>query len=447
MTDRPVVLLDFGASRIKGVVWSGDDRRVLSRADRPAVSLLRKPSGEVEGNPEDYWAAFEDILRMLKAPSAGIEDVWVCSEMHGFLLADAHDRRAVSAYISWQDQRDDDVFFRRDGRRPSDEVSATLLATTGLRLRRGLPIIGLARLLRSVSSSRRLLILNLVEWLLFRGGSGTLASHATLNYGSGLVPLDRSRGGEELLIMAGVDPQRVVIPPAVGSEKPLGEVSVLGQQMRLWGGVGDLQAALHGIRFPEAASVFINLGTGSQVGSVQGAPTPTEERRLLLDGKVATVVTHIPSGRALNLFAALIDNICAESGGKPIFWRIFCSLSSQEVLAASANFDLATFESAWRYSGGGSITGLCETYVYSPKQLIASLARSWLDQYRAALSTLPGTDSAAEFVLGGGLSRRAGFVKPALEALVNMRCLSAPTITGEETLDGLVRLLRESRPQ
>jgi hypothetical protein len=156
-------------------------------------------------------------------------------------------------------------------------------------------------------------------------------------------------------------------------------------------------------------------------------------------GEEFQAVTHIPSGRAINVFASLLDEAARLGGGEPFFWKMFSELEVDEVLNAPASIDLNVFQAAWKYSDGGKVTGIHE-HGFGPRGLALAIARSWLQQYVDALETLAPAHPSASFLLTGGLSRRAGFIAPVLEHLLGRTCLEPVLRTGEDTLDGLLSL-------
>jgi hypothetical protein len=205
------------------------------------------------------------------------------------------------------------------------------------------------------------------------------------------------------------------------------------------GALGDLQAAVYGAGFPREASMIINLGTGSQVLRQSDRLPAGVESRPGPDGGQFGAITHIPSGRALNVFAGFLDGCAQAGGGQPFFWQRFAALTTEQVLAAPASVDLKVFEAAWRYQDGGAIAAIHEGR-FGVDQMLAALAHSWLAQYADAIRILDPDQEEASFLLAGGLSRRAGFILPVLEALTGRTGIAASSATGEETLDGLLAL-------
>ena len=114
-------------------------------------------------------------------------------------------------------------------------------------------------------------------------------------------------------------------------------------------------------------------------------------------------------------------------------------MQADSVLAAEACIDLNVFSAAWQYKGGGSISKVLESR-FELSWFMHSLAKSWLVQYSQALEMINADMPGSTFLLGGGLSRRGTFITPVLESLIGKRAIETTLITGEETLDGLVKL-------
>jgi sugar (pentulose or hexulose) kinase len=254
----------------------------------------------------------------------------------------------------------------------------------------------------------------------------------------GLVDLSTGFWSSELLKFFGIEAQLLYFPRITVTPEQLGCISISGSLLPVFGGFGDLQAAAAGVGFPDVAGIFINLGTGSQI-LVSGKKEVSNslERRSSVSGEIVAAITHIPSGRALNVFASLFDECAQASGGEPFFWRIFTALDATEVLGAALTVDLNVFASAWRFNQGGAILGIREGGS-SLQQVIAGIARSWLQQYAEAAAIADPMYEHKVFVVAGGLSRRASFVLPVLESMLKRKGVVAGNALDEETLSGLL---------
>jgi len=440
-----VILIDFGASRIKAVHWSLARGRVIASRECPAPALRHGTHGQAEGDPEHYWQALEATAGQLFATDLRVRDLWVCTEMHGFVLADPNDPKPVTPYISWQDQR----ACHKAGQEFSilEKLAphgSSMMAEAGIRLCPGLPIVNLAAIMAEADKPATARFLTLTDWLLVRGGERCPRCHPTLAAGTGFYSLNKRDWSPMLMRLAGIDPSKLLMPAILGeSTLHVGTISLHNRPIRVWGGLGDLQAAAHGAGFPGKSSVLINLGTGGQVMALTSSKTENIEIRLCANGEIAHAVTHIPSGRALNTFASFIDGCVRLGGGQPLFWQVFAELTVEEVLAAEAAIDLNVFHSAWNYMRGGSITQINESN-FDLRWLMRTLANSWLAQYQDAMTAINAEHPSPTFLVCGGLSRRSKFIPKVLESKLGKQAIECPLRTGEETLDGLLKLAEVS---
>jgi sugar (pentulose or hexulose) kinase len=318
-----------------------------------------------------------------------------------------------------------------------------LMSRAGMRLRPGLPIANLADLQAQGVVPVGARFLTLTDWLLLRGGEMAPRCHPTLAAGTGLYGLADQAWSPDLMAHAGIETANLRMPAIESGNNPIGTIQLNGRTLRVWGGLADLPAAAHGVGFPQAAPILINLGTGSQVLAVTSDRADDIELRPCASGELAHALTHIPSGRALSIFAGFFDDCARLSGADPLFWKMFSQLNSGEILAAEACVDLNVFKAAWRFGNGGSIVRINEN-AFDVPWLMRAIAKSWLAQYVQALDTIMPAHPSSVFLLGGGLSRRLPFVRPALESLLGRKCVYNPLRTGEETLDGLLKLAESS---
>ncbi len=436
-----LLLVDFGASRVKCVLWSLQRQCVIDEAEVAAPTPTFGSQGEVEVAPETYWSALETTAGRLVAKYPGVGALWLCTEMHGMIVAD-REGTPFTPYISWRDGRaivkDASGISTFDKLLPQGE---TFFAQSGMKLRAGLPIVSLAHVAAQSVLPGFLRLFTLADWLLWRGGERKPAIHASLAAGTGFYDVHRQIWSSDLFDFAGLAYRETKVAALAPMGTPIGCIELAGRSIRVFGGVGDLQAAVFGAGFPGQASLAVNLGTGSQVLRAWHNIPKGVERRPGADGRDFAAITHIPSGRALNVFAAFLDGCAMLGGGEPFFWRRFDGLSSEQVLNARLEVDMNVFAAAWQYERGGFIRFIHEGN-FTPDELLAAIAKGWLGQYVAAMEQLdPGREDMT-FLVSGGLSRRAEFVSTVLSTLSGRAALPVETLTGEETLDGLLVLAR-----
>ncbi len=436
-----ILLVDFGTSRVKCVLWSRESGTVLDEAQVASPAPRFGPAGEVEISPDAYWSAFEATAGKLAGKHLSVNELWLCSDLHGVIAA-TPGGEPITPYIGWRDARASAKNAR--GVSTFDQLNQRqemFFALSGMKLRPGLPILSLAFLSAHNKLPQELRLFTLPDWLLWRGGERDPAVHASLAAGTGFYDINQHQWSQQLYELGGLAPRRIITPRVVAAGELAGRIVLGGRELQVFGCFGDLQSAVAGAGFPERAKLVVNLGTGSQVlRSADNVPSGIERRPAAGGGEIAAI-THIPSGRAINGFAELLDGSARLGGGAPFFWDKFAELTAEDVLGASLDIDLNIFDAAWRYQRGGSITGIHEGS-FSPAELMAGIAKSWLAQYARAMDQLDPAHEDGRFLVSGGLSRRAAFVAPVLAALSGRQARLAQIVTGEETLDGLLSMSR-----
>ena len=443
---RKILLVDFGASRIKAAVWSCNQNMIIEVSECDAPTPEIGSSGEVEVDPELYWTGLNSTAGPLLERHPNVDCMWICAEMHGVLLLEAASQKPLTAYISWRDERAGKIidgkpstFSRFDNKNFRD----SFLNLSGLKLRVGLPFVTLSHLGDRLGRLPEFKVCTLVDWILYRGGEKNPKTHPSLAAGTGFYSLLNGAWSDELIKSSSSHLKINQFSTLSKLGESIGKISIGNCSLKVYGGLGDMQAAVFGAQFPKRGRLLINLGTGSQVVGDILHVEPSVEKRPGASGEVFAAFTHIPSGRGLNVFAKFIDGISLLGGGKPVFWEIFGSLQPNEILASAIEIDLNVFEASWRYVSGGFIAGINEN-TFEARALIAGLAKSWLNQYKVAMDLIDPRHEINEFLIAGGLSRRSSFVLSVLEKLSGRSGHLSETVTGEETLDGLLNLALDS---
>ena len=435
------LMVDFGASRIKAALWSPKTRRIIARADRAAPLGRLDPQGRFEIDPERYWELLNACVQDLRteAPDSRFESMWICTEMHGFLLDDGRGN-PLTGYISWRDQRVGRMpegLSGLFGRLPPDTADR-FRSITGMRVRSGLPWVVLTGMrMTGECPAGRVRLLTLADWILVRGGCREPRSHPTLAAGTGFYDLSGSCWSREMQELSGVPPAALRFPE-LAPDVELGRIELGGERLSVYGGFGDLQAALAGSGFPEQESAVVNLGTGSQVACLgEDEPGAVFEMRRSIGGTLFRAITHIPSGRAIAVVADIVDSCSRKGGGRPVFWELWQGLRSEAVRKASLAVDLNLFEAAWQYQGAASgWLRLREGYRY-PDDMIAAVARAWAEQYAKALGLL-GYRRGGRVVLAGGLAGKSPFLREFFGEECGFEVSFSPS-SEDETLLGLIR--------
>lgn len=389
------LLVDFGASRVKAVIYDSGLNQVIDTFEQVSPSQKNHNCQPAYTVPISlYRQCLECAATTLLHRHRDTQRMYICSEMHGFCMDDD--------YVSWKDSRadvtamDQTLFYQR----------------TGMLLRSGLAYATLKTLNPSGKHIGTLISAVLDQ---------VIGNDITLTASQGFV--DKHTQEISQAIMSEFDNVSMV---------PLAKNHIgYFQHLPVYGGLGDLQAALLGADLGHTADMVLNLGTGSQVAVITQDLT-TGDLRPYVNNTWIRVISHIPAGRALNAVAEIFV--------PKRFWRLWQDLSAEQVLAAdSQQVDLNLFASAWQYTNNSGFIRLKENQ--SADQQVAAVARSWVQQYIHAMSVM-GRQHRVR--VSGGLAHKTPWLLTCLSALDNQRTFFiSPSVTGEETLDGLARLAQQ----
>ena len=321
-----------------------------------------------------------------------------------------------------------------------------------MKLKPGLPLTTFASLKKKFINKQTkgyFYLLSLVDMLLCYGKVKNAKSNITLQSSLGFHDISNNKLNYEILNILNLDNSKIKFNEQQENiNDTLGVICIDSIEIPVFAGVGDFQAALYGSGFPENSNAILNLGTGSQVAIISKNKKiiREHERRKLLSGEIASVISHIPSGRALNVVASFIDAIAAAShGNQSLFWNLWFDLDAAEILSNQPNSRLSFFDSAWSVDSIHYPFGwiaLRENQV-SIRSVVSEIARSWVEQYVQALSLLDKDSSLSSVSITGGLAHKSKFLIEVFSELKpNYKFKTTNNITGEDTLDGILKLCK-----
>lgn len=387
--------MDFGASRIKAALYCLQTKAILRKAEAISPSTVNHSVYPAYQVPVHLYRQVFDSLVIQVDVHQQADVILTCFEMHGFSLGEY--------YYSWKDARADLSW------------SYKFYQETRMRLKPGMAFSTIKKL--NIQNQKIGTLANTII-------DNVEGNHISLVASQGLVQYATADLSDRILGYLNCETYPLV-------DSYLGSSIVDNRSYRIYGGLGDLQAASLGANLGSAADLVVNLGTGSQVAimaqDVEGDLRPLSRTQWI------KVITHIPSGRALNVIAELVE--------PNRFWDIWSNLSFDEVkLASDRQVDLNCFESSWKYKSKSKSGLIYLKESQTIKQFIASVAKSWLDQYSSAIEILDPTRQAKNVVISGGLAFRSLFAIDYFASIDKNREYNfVKTITGEETLDGLIK--------
>ena len=332
----------------------------------------------------------------------------------------------LTPYISWKDERC--LTSYKGGNYYSvlnEMISDTFRDISGMTSRPCFPLYNVFTFLKENSFNKPVKILTLADFLAscFEGCSNK--THISMAAGLGFFNIKKKEYEQKFIDLCGKNisfnsVSDVVVPVAFYKKN--------NQKIPVYTGIGDHQCAVFGAGNDET-SISFNLGTGSQISVVSHSVETKTDLRPFLCEKYLHTITHIPSGRALAVYADFL-------GGKDCWNEIDC-LTLKELKNSSLIFDLALFESAENFNGYRGISNIQEKNL-THQNAMASLIRSYADQYVTLLQKFTLGSQLKTVILSGGISRRIPVLKEYFKQKLSYDVVVVD-IT-EETFFGLLKL-------
>lgn len=414
------LLIDFGASRIKTALSISNNINYIK--DYNPVMPLVSSGFKYEVPILKIKNLFEEIIKDYL--EFDIKSVFICSEQHGFALKDDNNN-FITDYISWKDNR---AFEKIDGVSTIDFIKEILPAFkkhTGMNIKPGLPSINLLHLMRLKSVPKKIKILTLPDILCGN------KIHSTMLAGLGVWDIYKKEPYKDLFDLY----------KEMGYEVSFNETTYdicitenLNENLSVYCGIGDNQCAIFGSYIKENGDIIINMGTGSQIAKIDKLNIDAKmEQRPYFNNKDLSIITHIPSGRALNCFIGFINDCFSYADSKLSAWDFLKNLTIENILNSSMDFNLNVFESSHNFIWGGYIKHIMENN-FNLQNYLSSLIKSYIEQYFQIIDEY--SIKYRRIVLAGGIPRKLNIIKKYIEEIKNVNVF-INKFEEDETLNGL----------
>jgi len=398
-----VLLIDYGASRIKSVLYD-------SINDLPIASFESEGSFVKYGNYNKIPGSFFSKSLILHLDYYSNEvfnlkedyelEIYICSEMHGFSLLE-QDNLKSTYYYSWR--------FKNN----STDLALEILSDRGFHnktsmiLRPGLPVVNI--LAKSLNNEIKdgSTFLTLPQLICYELGEHYNLGCKTLLHSSGFYTDLGNK--EDSFGITGID-LPIYFPSVLDDYKnPLGFIKYNNKRYNLYFGFGDLQAAFLGSSLNET-EILINIGTGSQIiSNFKNKSTFGLEERPFFEDEKLKCVTHIPAGRFLNSWCKFYDRLNSKNN----FWKELSLLKYEDFEASGIDikFDLYLDSESEYFEAIRHLT--LNNSTITSKVLLSSLIKSFCNQY---LSYLNGSiDKSSKIILGGGIPSKIPIIANIIE--------------------------------
>ena len=412
------LLIDFGASRIKSV---------LLQNDIFVNNIDYLPPLPFSSNDTKYEVPITHIKNIFSSIvkdniNNNIDSIFICSEQHGFALM--NDNNFITEYISWKDNR---AVEKIDGLSTIDFLKLKLpdfKKHTGMNIKPGIPSINLLHMMRLKSIPKKIKIISLPEIF---GGSKI---HSTMLAGLGIWDIYKKEKYEDLFnLYSDMGYELIFNEPTYDIEN----VDSIYNNIKLYTAVGDNQCAILGSNL-DNNQLIINMGTGSQIAKLDILDINTNmEQRPYFKNNSLSIITHIPSGRALNCFVGFIDECFKYVSSEISAWKLFDNIKLEDIVNSSMIFNLKVFDSAYGFENGGSINFIKENN-FNVNNYIASLLKSYIEQYFEIITEY--SIKYTDILLAGGIPMKISLIKDYIKNIKKQNVIINRS-KEDETLQGL----------
>ena len=432
--------LDIGSSFLKSSILDLTNCRIFNTTRLPTPDFLPLPTCQKEISIHALAAAARQMIEAAAA-TIHLSGIVLSVQMHGFMLY-RPDGTPETDYISWQDTRAllPDVSGRTLLDLVKTAVPPSLFEENGINLKPNhsiLPLLHWLRTHRNVGP----LDFSMIGDGLIRFLTGTkVPIHPTVAASSGLYSLRRQDWNWDLIQAMALP--NISFPAVCESNQPLAFYDSSHGKIPIFSALGDQQAAVLGIH-AKAGDMFLNIGTGGQIGYVDhGIVMGPYETRPFFQNQTIRSYTQLPSGRTLNILVKFIVDI-----GKTLFgateemqqaaWKQLDTLTG--ATEASANglvMDLSFFETQ-----GGSISGITADNL-SVQSLFYSAYVAMAMAYHTASQRLlcTGDPKPVSLICTGGVIQKNPILLKCIEEQFHLPCHLAPC--SDDTMLGLLRYAR-----
>ena len=233
------IAIDFGASRIKSVVFS--QKRILSSFETLGSNIFE----DKKINPKFFYNSLITHLDY-HIKKHKINKITLCSEMHGYCLYNIK-KKKLSNYFSWRHTKNHKKNIYKF-------KNSEFKKTTGLKARSGLPILDIMSNSK-IKNFGEYFLCGIGEIICIIGGYYSGSLHSTYAQSTGFCNLKNKFYKKRFFFKNSIVSQK---------KNLIGKIIYNGKKISINGGYGDLQAAVLGSNLKKN-QILLNMGTGSQI--------------------------------------------------------------------------------------------------------------------------------------------------------------------------------------
>ncbi len=339
------------------------------------------------------------------------EKIYLTCQMHGFVLFDENNNN-ISEFITWKQTSNNII---------NDIIPENIFTNiTGLTPRNDLPINNIYNFLKDNNSiNKNIFVKNISEAILDHHLNIT---HITMACGTGFYDINNNEYSKEFINFFNNHFNiNIFFDNVIDNILLSGYLKIENKNIPVYSGIGDFQASLINIKQNE---LYINMATGSQMAILVDKLENNKNTnyRPFFNNNYLKCITHIPSGRYLNIFNNLFEDIFTYD-------LTYKDIINSNLLITTNIFD----------NNGLTINNITSNN-FNKKNLIASIFKSYLDQYINYYNIYFKDLNIDKIVLAGGIPKKILFIKDYFEYYIN-KPIIINSDCDDDSIFGLLKLI------
>lgn len=322
--------IDIGTSTICGVIYDNESKKMRSIVKENASKLETINEWEDLQDPQIILSIVQEILNEFIKEYENIKGIGITGQMHGILYVDKHGN-SISPFYTWQDGRGN-LIYNND-----QSYSDYLANATGYYIPAGY---GLAthfyNLKNGITPEISFKLCTIMDYIVMKLTAGNIPVTDNSNAASlGFFDLRNSRFDLEAIKKVSIDPE--ILPEIVPANQIIGKYT---NDIFVYNAIGDNQASILGSANDIEKSIFINIGTSSQISiyTDKYVQIETLELRPFPGGGYILVGSALCGGYSLIILKNFFDEVLRMYCTQPVedfdFFKAINSLdySSEDLM-------------------------------------------------------------------------------------------------------------------
>lgn len=370
------ILFDFGASFIK--IYKNNEIIRIHNDTNEIINLN----------------FFKNIINEYIDDS--IEFIGISSQMHGFILFDENEK--YSDFISWKKKSEINIL--------NDKIFNDFYLT-GLEKRNDLPINNLYDyLIKNNIKNKKIYFKNLTEAILDESYNIT---HSSMACGHGFYDIFSKKYKKKFInFFKKKFNVELLFDKVIEKKKISGIIKLKDRKIPVYIGIGDLQASINAFNIKDNV-LILNLATGSQIINIIHENEISNKKntsyRPFFENKYLKCITHIPSGRFLNIYVNFFKELDIN------FWDYIENITINDLYNSSLKINTNIFQ-----KDGINIENIQENN-FNIKNLISSILYNYIFQY---IKLIKENNFKYDYIIiSGGIGKKVKLIKEMLHKELN----------------------------